>query len=141
MTRLLFLPDDETLVVLDSPLAAGALVECVNQGRWTPPPPYGAVKAAVLNATRQGRTVIVTPRQPLDLARPALDEIRRLLKPRQRQVLLLLAHGLSNKEIAVQLNLHPRTVAMHIATLKDLFGASSRAQSIHKAVELGFFEE
>ena len=85
--------------------------------------------------------MIVTPRQPLDLAEPALDEIRRLLKPRQRQVLLLLAHGLSNKEIAAQLDLHPRTVAMHIATLKALFGASSRAQSIHKAVELGFFEE
>jgi DNA-binding CsgD family transcriptional regulator len=144
MTRLLFLPDDETLVVLDSPLAAGALVERVNQGQWTPPPPYGAVKAAALHATRlggQGRTVVVTPRQPLDLPAPGLDEIRRLLKPRQRQVLLLLAHGLSNKEIAVQLDLHPRTVAMHIATLKALFGASSRAQSIHKAVELGFFED
>ena len=77
----------------------------------------------------------------LAVAEAALDEIRRLLRPRQRQVLLLLAHGLSNKEIAVQLNLHPRTVAMHIAALKALFGASSRAQSIHKAVELGFFEE
>jgi DNA-binding CsgD family transcriptional regulator len=77
----------------------------------------------------------------LAVAEAALDEIRRLLKPRQRQVLLLLAHGLSNKEIAVQLNLHPRTVAMHIAALKALFGASSRAQSIHKAVELGFFED
>jgi DNA-binding CsgD family transcriptional regulator len=145
MTRLLFLPDDETLVVLDSPLAAADLVSCVNQGKWTPPPldtPRNPVMAAAtLHATRQGRTVIVTPSQPLDLAGPALDEIRRLLKPRQRQVLLLLAHGLSNKEIAVQLDLHPRTVAMHIATLKALFGASSRAQSIHKAVELGFFEE
>jgi DNA-binding CsgD family transcriptional regulator len=79
----------------------------------------------------------------LAVAEAALDEIRRLLRPRQRQrqVLLLLAHGLSNKEIAAQLNLHPRTVAMHIAALKALFGASSRAQSIHKAVELGFFEE
>ena len=143
MTRLLFLPDDQTLVVLDSPLAAGDLVNCVNQGQWTPPPPYDAGDASALHATRlggQGGTVIVTPHLPFDLTEPALDEIRRLLKPRQRQVLQLLAHGLSNKEIAVQLNLHPRTVAMHIATLKVLFGASSRAQSILKAVDLGFFE-
>jgi two-component system nitrate/nitrite response regulator NarL len=78
---------------------------------------------------------------PLDLPEAALDEIRRLIKPRQRQVLLLLARGFSNKEIALQLDLHPRTVAMHIAALKALFGANSRAQSIHKAVELGFFEK
>jgi DNA-binding CsgD family transcriptional regulator len=146
MTRLLFLPDDQTLVVLDSPLPAGELMECVNQGRWTPPPPYDAANGvetpANLHAFRLGslgRTVIITPHLPLDLADPGLDEIRRLLKPRQRQILLLLAHGLSNKEIAVRLNLHPRTVAQHIATLKALFGASSRAQSILKAVDLGFF--
>ena len=141
MTRLLFLPDDETLVVLDSSLSATALADSVNQGQWTPPPPYDAGKAATLHATRQGRTVIVTPHLPLDLADPTFDEVSRMLKPRQRQILLLLAHGLSNKEIAVHLGLHPRTVAMHIATLKALFGASSRAQSIRKAVELGFFEE
>jgi DNA-binding NarL/FixJ family response regulator len=138
------LPDDETLVVLHSPLSAGDLAERVNQGQWTPTPPYDAASPTGLHATRlggQGRTVIVTPHQPLDLNKPALDEIRRLLKPRQRQVMLLLAHGFSNKQIASQLNLHPRTVALHVATLKALFGASSRAQSIHKAVELGFFEE
>jgi DNA-binding NarL/FixJ family response regulator len=148
MTRLFFLPDDQTLVVLDSPLAAGALVEWVNQGRWTPPAPYdtrhGDQIAATLHAIRLGSqtsTVIITPHPPFDLAEPALAEIHRLLKPRQRQILLLLAHGLSNKEIAIQLGLHPRTVAQHIAALKVLFGASSRAQSILKAVDLGFFEE
>jgi DNA-binding CsgD family transcriptional regulator len=141
MTRLLFLPDDQTLIVLDSPLAAGDLLEKVVQGQWTPPPPYDVVHAATLHATRLGRTVIVTPHLPLDLSEPAFDEIRRVLKPRQRQILLLLAHGLSNKEIAVQLGLHPRTVAQHIAALKVLFGASSRAQSIRKAVDLGLFEK
>jgi DNA-binding CsgD family transcriptional regulator len=143
MTRLLFLPDDQTLVVLDSTLPAADLVERVGLGQWTPPPPYGSAAAgqAALHAFTLGRTVIITPTLPLDLADPGLDEIRRLLKPRQRQILLLLAHGLSNKEIALRLKLHPRTVALHIATLKMLFGASSRAQSILKAVDLGFFEE
>ncbi len=139
MTRLLFLPDDQTLVVLEAPQAAGELVECVNQGQWVPPAPYDTAHAA--HAITLGRTVIITPTLPLDLADPGLNEIHRLLKPRQRQILLLLAHGLSNKEIAVRLKLHPRTVAQHIARLKMLFGASSRAQSILKAVDLGFFEE
>ena len=71
----------------------------------------------------------------------AQEKIRRLLKPRQRQILLLLAHGLSNKEIAVRLKLHPRTVALHIAALKEVFGASSRAQSVQKTVEMGLIEE
>jgi DNA-binding CsgD family transcriptional regulator len=142
MTRLLFLPDDQTLVVLDSPLAVADLVERVGLGQWMPPPPYDSASPAqaVLHAITLGCTVIITPTLPLDLAEPGLDEIRRLLKPRQRQILLLLAHGLSNKEIAVRLKLHPRTVAQHIATLKTLFGASSRAQSILKAVDLGFFD-
>ena len=138
MTRLVFLPDDETLVVFDAAEAAGELVERVNQGLWTPPPPYDKVKpvpaAATWQATRRGRTVIVSPQM-------AQEKIRRLLKPRQRQILLLLAHGLSNKEIAVRLKLHPRTVALHIAALKEVFGASSRAQSVQKAVEMGLIEE
>ena len=148
MTRLLFLPDDQILVVLDSPLAAGDLVECINQGRLTPPAPYDAMQgdqiSATLHAIRlgsQASTVIITPHPPLDLAEASRAEIHRLLKPRQRQILLLLAHGLSNKEIAVQLGLHPRTVAQHIAALKALLGASSRAHFIRKAVDLGFFRD
>jgi DNA-binding NarL/FixJ family response regulator len=137
MTRLLFLPDEETLVVLDSPMAAGDLVECVNQGQWIPPAPYDHMNVAILRATRfgsQGRTVIISPCLPL-------AEIHRLLKPRQRQILLLLAHGLSNKEISVRLNLHPRTVALHIAALNEFFGARSRAQAVRKAVEMGLIED
>jgi DNA-binding NarL/FixJ family response regulator len=130
MTRLLFLPDDVALLVLDSPMAAGDLVECVNQGQWTPPAPYDRENTVTLHATRQGRTVIISPCLPL-------AEIHRLLKPRQRQILLLLAHGLSNKEIAMKLKLHPRTVALHIAALNEFFGARSRVQSVRKAVEMG----
>ena len=141
MTRLLFLPDDQTLVVLESPLAAGDLVELVTQGRWIPPAPYNlentAKSGATFQAARfgdQGRTVVIS----LCLAP---SEIRRLLKPRQRQILLLLAHGLTNKEIAVRLKLNPRTVALHIAALNEFFGARSRAQSVRKAVEMGLIEE
>jgi DNA-binding NarL/FixJ family response regulator len=72
---------------------------------------------------------------------PPPGQVRRLLKPRQRQVLRLLAHGLSNKEIAARLRLHPRTVALHMAALKEFFGASSPAQSVKRAEEMGMVEE
>jgi DNA-binding NarL/FixJ family response regulator len=137
MTRLLFLPDEHSLVVLDSPLPASALAACVNQGQWTPPEPFAAINPAALHAIRlgkPGRTVIVTPCLPT-------RQVRRLLKPRQRQVLRLLAHGLSNKEIAARLHLHPRTVALHMAALKEFFGASSPAQSVKRAVEMGMVDE
>jgi two-component system, NarL family, nitrate/nitrite response regulator NarL len=44
-----------------------------------------------------------------------LDEIK--ITPRDQQVLRLLAQGCSNKEIAGQLNISPRTVKQHLRTL------------------------
>ncbi len=136
MTRLLFLPDDQTLVVLDAPQAAGELVEWVNQGQWVPPAPYdrGNGVHPIWHAIRLGRTVVVSACLPL-------AQIHRLLKPRQRQILLLLAHGLTNKEIALKLKLHPRTVALHIAALNEFFGSRSRAESVKRAVEMGLVED
>ena len=44
-----------------------------------------------------------------------LDEIK--ITPRDREVLRLLVQGCSNKEIASQLNISPRTVKQHLRTL------------------------
>ena len=44
-----------------------------------------------------------------------LDQIR--VTPREQQVLNLLAQGCSNKEIAGQLSISPRTVKQHLRTL------------------------
>jgi DNA-binding NarL/FixJ family response regulator len=44
-----------------------------------------------------------------------LDEIK--ITPRDRQVLDLLVQGCSNKEIAKELNISPRTVKQHLRTL------------------------
>ncbi|PYX88622.1 MAG: hypothetical protein DMG68_07830 [Acidobacteria bacterium] len=44
-----------------------------------------------------------------------LDAIK--ITPRDQQVLKLLAQGCSNKEIASQLNISPRTVKQHLRTL------------------------
>lgn len=44
-----------------------------------------------------------------------LNEIK--ITPRDEQVLQLLVQGCSNKEIAQQLNISPRTVKQHLRTL------------------------
>jgi DNA-binding NarL/FixJ family response regulator len=44
-----------------------------------------------------------------------LDEIK--ITPRDEQVLQLLVQGCSNKEIASQLHISPRTVKQHLRTL------------------------
>jgi DNA-binding NarL/FixJ family response regulator len=64
----------------------------------------------------------------------------RQLSPRQAQVLQGLFKGLTTKEIAFQLGLKPRTVKMHIAALKNRFGANTRAQSVGIAAKLGLLQ-
>jgi DNA-binding CsgD family transcriptional regulator len=50
------------------------------------------------------------------------------LSPRQQDCALLMAKGLTSKEIARQLNLSPRTIEEHIAKLKGKFNAKNRVQ-------------
>jgi DNA-binding CsgD family transcriptional regulator len=51
------------------------------------------------------------------------------LTPRQRQVLLLLRQGLSNREIAARLVRSERTVEKHVAALLALLGVASRTEA------------
>jgi DNA-binding NarL/FixJ family response regulator len=52
------------------------------------------------------------------------------LSDRQRQVLKGLVEGLSNREIAHQLNISEGTVKMHIAALFRLLGANNRTHAV-----------
>ncbi|GAA3395674.1 response regulator transcription factor [Cryptosporangium minutisporangium] len=57
--------------------------------------------------------------------------------PREREVLLLVARGLSNQEIAEQLHLSEATVKTHIGRLLDKLTARDRAQLVIAAYESG----
>jgi len=50
------------------------------------------------------------------------------LTPRQREVLQLLAEGLQVKEIAVKLNVSPRTVEFHKYRIMDELGLRTAAE-------------
>lgn len=55
----------------------------------------------------------------------AVDERIAKLTPRERQVMSLVTEGLSNKAIARQLDISPRTVEIHRAKVMEKMGASS----------------
>ncbi|GIW34253.1 MAG: DNA-binding response regulator [Meiothermus sp.] len=64
-------------------------------------------------------------------------EMREALTPRETEILRLLAHGLSNKRIAQQLNLSELTVKTHVSNLLSKLGLSSRTQAALFAIREG----
>ncbi len=60
------------------------------------------------------------------------------LTPREREILLFLARGMSNKEIARKLDLAESTVKIHVQNTLRKLNLSSRVQAAVYAVENGF---
>lgn len=63
--------------------------------------------------------------------------MREALTPRETEILRLVAHGLSNKRIAKQLNLSELTVKTHVSNLLSKLGLSSRTQAALFAIREG----
>jgi DNA-binding NarL/FixJ family response regulator len=56
---------------------------------------------------------------------------------REREVMALVAHGLSNQEIAVSMVLSPATVKTHVSRAMTKLGARDRAQFVVFAYQAG----
>ena len=74
--------------------------------------------------------------QPVPSALPAALELG-VLTDREREVLALVAYGLSNDEIAVRLHLSPLTVKTHINRAMSKLGVRDRAQLVVIAYQSG----
>jgi DNA-binding NarL/FixJ family response regulator len=61
----------------------------------------------------------------------------RKLTPRQREVLKLLASGLSMKQVAGELGLSPRTVESHKYEMMEVLGIKNTAQLVQYAIHSG----
>jgi pimeloyl-ACP methyl ester carboxylesterase/DNA-binding CsgD family transcriptional regulator len=77
---------------------------------------------------------VLAPEAPARLAR---EPAAALLSSREREVLALIANGLTDQEIAEQLFLSPHTVHRHVANIRHKLGRGSRTAAVAEAARLG----
>jgi len=73
-----------------------------------------------------------------DSRRKAAHDLIESLSPRQREVLLKMAAGRLNKQIAYELGISERTVKMHRAAVLAALGVRTSADAIRLAIEAGY---
>jgi ATP/maltotriose-dependent transcriptional regulator MalT len=64
-------------------------------------------------------------------------EVSVSLSARERTIVLLMGHGLSNKRIARQLSIAPETVKSHAKRIFWKLTVQTRAQAVYRASALG----
>ena len=92
--------------------------------------PWAGDSYSVARALRS----VLAPEAP---ARLAGDPAAVLLSGREREVLALVASGLSDREIAEQLDLSKHTVHRHVANIRHKLGRSTRTAAVAEAARLG----
>jgi DNA-binding NarL/FixJ family response regulator len=89
--------------------------------------------AAAVKRAAAGETVL----DPSVIKPAPLAGERRRLTPRETEVLQLICNGLSNREIAVQLDLSVNTVAVHRANIMNALGVHKTAELVVYALQNG----
>ena len=90
--------------------------------------------AAGLRVVDEGLELVAPP---VEVPTFDLDPEVPALTPREREVLELLADGLSNKEIAAELDVGERTAKFHVAGLLKKLDATTRTEAVVRAARLG----
>lgn len=94
--------------------------------------------AAAIRAAHQGRfTIDPDAMQVLVQFVHRPPPLGHDLTQREREVLVLLAEGLTNKEIAEKLTLSPATVRVYVSHILSKLGASNRTEAARLALEHG----
>ena len=86
------------------------------------------------NSVARALRSFLAPEAPAPVA---ADTPAVLLSAREREVLALIASGLSDQEIAEQLVLSKHTVHRHVANIRHKLGRSSRTAAVAEAARLG----
>lgn len=89
----------------------------------------GPLEAAVRDLARRGR-----------LSLPGVRGTTSPLTEREEEVLALVAHGLSNRQIGERLYISTKTVSVHVSNVLAKLGASGRAEAVSVAHRRGLLE-
>lgn len=141
------LPATATLglvLLTDSPAEAESLLR-VNVHAWGVLPlnatgeELAAAIAAVAEGLWAGAPGLVRGMMRLSGAGESSgeDSLIETLTAREREVLQLIANGLANKQIAVQLSISEHTVKFHLSSLYAKLGAASRTEAVKRGLMLG----
>jgi DNA-binding NarL/FixJ family response regulator len=76
-----------------------------------------------------------------ELVFPTREPENQTLTARQREVLEMLARGLSNRDIATALDCAENTVKVHLANIYRLLDVTSRTSALMKAQQLGLIRD
>ncbi len=68
------------------------------------------------------------------------SEVASTVTPRERQILQLLAEGLTMRQVARRLAISPRTVETHVAKLYRKLDVRTRVQAIARAASIGLID-
>lgn len=83
----------------------------------------------------QGVPVVAGATRPRDHERPV-----EALTPREHDVLVLLADGAGNREIASRLGISEHTVKFHLSAIFGKLGAVTRTDAVRRALRAGLID-
>jgi DNA-binding NarL/FixJ family response regulator len=132
-TRLLVLTMHEDSAYARVAHAAGAAGHVVKDAE-------SAELLAAIRAVHRGRTLVQVGGQAAPTAEAEGGGAVPVLSPREQQVLELLVHGHTNREIAARLSLSVKTIETHRARLTDKLGLRNRAELVRLALDLGLLK-
>jgi len=115
--------------------AAGFMLKATPPDRLVDAIEVVAAGEALLAPSLTQRLIAEHVRRPPPSAGP--PEQLRELTPREREVLALIARGLSNDEIAARLVVSLATIKTHVNRILAKLGLRSRAQAVVTAYETG----
>jgi two-component system NarL family response regulator len=130
-TRILILSMHDSPEYISSALSHGAM------GYVLKDVPTDEIKRAVDSVMAGERYLCTGAKERLV---PAGGEAREQLTNREQTILLQLARGLSNKEVAIELDISVRTVETHRKNIKRKLGISSTAGLTRYAMEHGVLQ-
>jgi DNA-binding NarL/FixJ family response regulator len=131
-TATVVLLDDPRLDVALALLRAGASAVLARQS--DEPEILAAIEAAAAGLI----ALDATAREGLSTLVRSASGNAAALTVREREVLAMLAEGLSNKRIAVRLNISEHTVKFHVGSILAKLGAATRAEAVRLGVRQGY---
>jgi two-component system nitrate/nitrite response regulator NarL len=132
------------VLILSGELASAAVYEAVQagvDGYLTKEADRRAIGEAIVSVARGG--TVLAPEAQAALTqevRGRVNDDAPVLSPRERQVLRMIADGLSGPDIAAELQIGTATVKTHTQNVYDKLGVSERAAAVAAAMRRKMLE-